>query len=457
MLRKNTLRLLSLGAMASSLLAFSPHASALVQSINCTTPTNAGLVVSGSVTNIQPSGSCTTNLTAVSDTGLVAGSEQSPNTSAGVPTGQSSYTTFELNTNNFTYNATSKGYSILPVTGGNTFPTRGNIVSINSSGNYVTSYDPTGGGGSPTPYDVYTSTGTYSVLPASVTPVALGNNNSVAGDYTTGAGLTEAAYVAAGSGAITATFDSTGLGSQAAAVNATGQVAGTQVMNSSGATEAFYTGTNGSGEHLLGTAGATSSAATVINSNGQVGGYITLASGQTQAFLTTAHGGLLVGLGVGASTDNTEVTALNDSGQAIVNDLTSNTQYLYSSGVLVPLSSFFTNTSNCTGSCGMQGAFGVDNYGRVFFNDPGMITVNTANYTQSTLLNLQSATLYTSTSTYQSVSTAQGGATPGTSFSSTTPPAAPSVPAPLSFGLALLGLGLIALRGRKTVTGGLLA
>ena len=81
---------------------------------------------------------------------------------------------------------------------------------------------------------------------------------------------------------------------------------------------------------VFGTANGAASFGTVINSSGQVGGgYITLASGQTEAFLSTARGGLMVGLGAGASTDSTQVAFLNDSGQAIIWDTTSGMDYLY--------------------------------------------------------------------------------------------------------------------------------
>ncbi len=241
-----------------------------------------------------------------------------------------------------------------------------------------------------------------------------------------------------------------GYGGFSSGVNSTGEVTGgvytssaaESVFNPTSGTpsytpssqysEAFKTGANGVGTQLFGTANGIYSTGLAINSSGQVGGYITLASGQTEAFLSTARGGLMVGLGAGAPTDSTEVVSLSDSGQATIFDKTTNTYYLYSAGIIAPQANLTQSSSYYTTASSFSGV-------------SGTVTLS-------------------STSVFQAVSAAQGGATPTSTFytdpSASTSSIAltsvggsstsPGVPAPAAGGLLLLALlGLLSLRKRQ--------
>lgn len=222
-----------------------------------------------------------------------------------------------------------------------------------------------------------------------------------------------------------------GYGGITTGVNSTGQVTGGlfqamsqmnppnyQTLNLTGITGtdniysvgvAFKTGANGVGTQAFGTANGVESQGTVINSAGQVGGYIVLANNQTEAFLSTARGGLMVGLGAGAATDSTTVAFLNDNGQAIIYDSTTNTYYLYSAGVIVPVSSLTNGNTSAV--------IGFNNNGDIILQDPTYYTVSSASdLSASTLSGLSGAVSLSSTSVYQAVSAAQGGATPTSTF-----------------------------------------
>ncbi len=220
--------------------------------------------------------------------------------------------------------------------------------------------------------------------------------------------------------------------------------------NLQGIGEAFKTGSNGSGTQVFGTANGVSSYGTVINSSGQVGGYIALGSGQSEAFLSTAHGGLLVGLGAGAASDSTAVAFLNDNGQAIVYDSTTGAYYLYSAGVIVPVSSLTNGNTSAV--------IGFNNSGDIFLQDPYVYTpTSSSSLSASTLSTVSGAVSLTSTSTFQAVSTAQGGAAPSSLFY-TDPSASTStisltslssptgVSSPGTAGLLVLMLGSLLLR-----------
>lgn len=251
-------------------------------------------------------------------------------------------------------------------------------------------------------------------------------------------------------------------------INATGQVTGglytsalqtytinyatgttTIDSNGSGATRAFRTGDNGSGTQMFGTANGISSMGTAINSSGQVGGYITLASGQTEAFLSTARGGLMVGLGAGASTDSTTVEFLNDNGQAIIYDSTTGIYYLYSAGYIVPVSSLTgqqetVSSGQCTANC----VVGFNNLGQILLDGNAMLTPTSSNWGSAAAMSAYSgATLISSTSQFSSIASAQNGTTPSSAFytdpsTSTSTIAAQSVstPGPATIGLMLLAL-----------------
>lgn len=251
-----------------------------------------------------------------------------------------------------------------------------------------------------------------------------------------------------------------GLGGETAGINSIAQVTGSIVTSNNGSSVAFRTGTNGQTTQLFGTANGISSTGTVINSSGQVGGYVTLASGQTEAFLSTARGGLMIGLGAGSATDNTQVTFLNDSGQAIVWDSTNGMDYLYSAGLLTPLSSLISGfTAN------QDQVVGFNNSGQILLSDPSLYTPTSASaLSSSTLSGLSGTVSISSTAAYQQMAAAQGGITPSSSFYSSpststdtvamqTISSASSVPGPASLGLlALSALGLITLRRKKALS-----
>jgi hypothetical protein len=273
-----------------------------------------------------------------------------------------------------------------------------------------------------------------------------------------------------------------GYGSSATAINSTGQVTGSiysgiqsvsitntaamctvvcgYPMESEGRGEdmtvtisnshAFRTGANGVGDTVFGTANGIASYGTAINDSGEVGGYIALANGTDEAFLTTAHGGLLVGLGVGAPGDSAEVLFLNNSGQAIIEDTTTADYYLYSGGSIVALTSL--------GSAEGDPVVGFNNAGQILLGDPDLLTPTTPGTDISTLPGAYSDV---GTAGYAAVASAQGYApTSGSTFftdpSSSTDAsfsaysgssAGSSVPAPAS-GL-LLGFGILLARLRR--------
>ncbi len=212
----------------------------------------------------------------------------------------------------------------------------------------------------------------------------------------------------------------------------------------------------------MGTANGVSSFGTAVNQSGQIGGYVTLASGQTEAFLSTAHGGLMVGIAPGAATDSTSVIFLNDNGQAIIWDSTSQMDYLYSAGVVVPLSSLI---SGFTAGNGQQ-IVGFNNAGQILLSDPSLDSVaSTSNLSANYLSTLSGATSITSLSSYAAMASAQSGATPSASFYTapststgsgtlttvgTFAAPTPSVPGPSTATLlALASLGLLGLKRRR--------
>lgn len=174
-------------------------------------------------------------------------------------------------------------------------------------------------------------------------------------------------------------------------------------------TRAFRTGDNGVGTQVFGTANGVSSFGNVINNSGQVGGYITLASGQNEAFLTTAHGGLMVGLGAGAATDSTSVAFLNNYGQAIISDSTTNAEYLYSAGYVVPITSL--------GAPANDAVVGFNDAGQILLQDPALFSPTSSSFgSASAMASYTGATSITSTSTYQQVAAAQSNTTPDATF-----------------------------------------
>lgn len=241
----------------------------------------------------------------------------------------------------------------------------------------------------------------------------------------------------------------------------------------SGNTRAFRTGANGSGATVFGTGPGVSSFGNAINNAGQVGGYVTLASGQTEAFLTTAHGGLLVGLGVGAASDSTQVDFLNNLGQAIVDDTTSGVWYFYSAGVMVPVTSL--------GAAANDPVVGFNDAGQILFQDPQLYTPTESDWGLASNLEQVSGALdITGTAAYASFVAAQANLVPDSGFFTDpvhstdavntqhiagvgdpsnlqpvvqTPadfvPPTGSVPEPASLGLLGLGAGVAALCRRR--------
>jgi hypothetical protein len=162
-------------------------------------------------------------------------------------------------------------------------------------------------------------------------------------------------------------------GGLALAINVKGQIAGIDTYDGVG----FVTAANGGAVTLLGTGSGAiaSSAATSINDFGQVGGYVTnytldptgnFYTTQDEAFLTTVNGGMQVGLGVGSSTDSTATEFVNDSGQAIILDETTDTYYFYSGGVLYTFASLFAPDA----------LSGFSDYAIAGFNNAGQVLLN---------------------------------------------------------------------------------
>lgn len=218
----------------------------------------------------------------------------------------------------------------------------------------------------------------------------------------------------------------------------------------SGDTRAFRTGTNGSATQVFGTANGVSSLGTVINNSGQIGGYITLASGQTEAFLSTAHGGLMVGLGAGGTSDSTTVAFLNNNGQAIIDDTTTNTWYLYSAGYVVPITSLGANANDPV--------MGFNDAGQILLQDPQLLSPTSSDFGSATMMaSYTGSTSLTSTGTYQQVAAVQSNTTPTSTFftsptTSTDSITLQSAGVPEPGVLALLGLAAFAvlkLRPRK--------
>ena len=187
-----------------------------------------------------------------------------------------------------------------------------------------------------------------------------------------------------------------GFGGSSSAINASGQVTGTDFTNTfttscqalgsiricsaTQNTEAFVTAANGGTVSFLGVGDGVSSTANAINDKGQVGGYVTLASGQTQAFITNADGSFDYLSAPGdATADSTEITYLNSSGEAILEDATTQTFYLYdaSNGSIDPLTSLF-GSANLAGFT-LTNVLGLNNAGQILLQvsnssiDPAML------------------------------------------------------------------------------------
>lgn len=209
-----------------------------------------------------------------------------------------------------------------------------------------------------------------------------------------------------------------GLQDTISGVNNTGQATGYVLNPVTYYSNAYRTGADGSSVQLFGTANGVSSDGLAVNDNGQIGGFITLASHQTEAFITTARGGLLVGLGAGAPTDSTQVDFLNNNGQAIIYDSTTSIYYLYSAGYVVPVSSVtgapeIASSNGCAQNC----VAGLNNNGQILLSDPTLYSLTSASaLSASAMASYSNSTLISTTSTFQAVSTAQGGATPTSTF-----------------------------------------
>jgi hypothetical protein len=255
-----------------------------------------------------------------------------------------------------------------------------------------------------------------------------------------------------------------GFGGTGTALNLTGQVTGglltTQSFNYESPDDGFYssgvgfladpskmiafeTGANGTGIKYLGLANGIGSEGFAINDQGQVGGEIVLASGQTEAFLTTTHGGMVVGLGAGAPGDSTATLFVNNLGQAIIIDATTESYYLYSAGKIIPIESLL----HVSDFWGFAVITGFNNNGDILVGDPIVLNAPTD---WNAINGTDGVVDVTSTLAYQQISAAQGGATPGASFFTLSPSddsGGSSVPEPATFGL--LGLGALFARGLR--------
>jgi hypothetical protein len=281
-----------------------------------------------------------------------------------------------------------------------------------------------------------------------------------------------------------------GHGSTALAINASGQVTGSLFTVAptnytsdpysydstlTGPSRAYRSGANGSGtgQVVFGTGPGVSSTGLAINDSGIVGGYITLSSGQDEAFLTTSHGGLLVGLGTTSPTDSTATLFVNNSGQAIVEDMTTDRYYFYNAGAMVDVAALGGGTPEG------DPVIGFNNLGEILLSDPDLLqVVNASNLSASNILSSGGFDV-TTTQGFQDIANSQGVApdasffnTPNTSTDSSFTAynsssyqspvgsgGAPagggsSVPEPGMFGLAGIGAMLLALgRRRRGIVG----
>lgn len=291
---------------------------------------------------------------------------------------------------------------------------------------------------------VYTSNGQVTWLPDGSQVTGLNSTGAVAFNDANGA-----AFLQAGATRATRITD-LGFGATTTQLNDSGQITGA-MYQSDGTQRAYRTGANGLGGSVFGTGNGISSWGDAINNAGQVGGAVQLVSGQMEAFLTTARGGLLVGLGAGAAGDNTETLFVNNLGQAIVADWTTSAWYLYSGGLLAPI----------TAAQGDQ-IVGFNDAGQILLRDPELLTPLNVDPLLTNPSDFPGAVDVRTTDLYSQLAQAQG-ATPDASFfsnpltsSDSVPvqslPTASSVPAPGSLSLFGLG-GLLAAiaRRRRTV------
>jgi hypothetical protein len=307
----------------------------------------------------------------------------------------------------------------------------GTVSGLNASGAAVFN----GGSGGQIFGNSYTAPVPSAFLP--VVESVLGNVGTFQGTFYT-VTASPSYYLPAGSTTPVAVPD-LGYGSTALGVNNTGQVTGTLFTNSqleaadiendqgggvagywnyphinfnSGTNKAFRTGANASGLTVFGVANGVASTGTAINATGQVGGYITLSNGTEEAFLSTAHGGLLVGLGVGNPGDSAQVEFLNDLGQAIILDNTTDAYYLYSGGSDIAITSL--------GAAAYDPVVGFNDAGQILLADPEILTPTTPG---TDISGLSGAYSNTGTYAYAALAASQGFAPTGGSTFFTDPAA----------------------------------